>query len=663
MIILASLPLLLKNVRIDDSFWSKYIELIRGTAIPYQWEVLNDRVPDAPLSYGMRNFRIAAGLEQGKFGGFVFQDSDVAKWLEAVGYSLQNQPDPELENIADQAIEIIAKAQQADGYLNTYYTLKEPGNRWTNFRACHELYCAGHMIEAAVAYYEATGKRRLLEVVCRFADHIDSIIGPEPGKMRAYPGHPEIELALVKLYRTTGDDKYLKLSKYFIDERGRDPYYFDLEAEKRGKTVHNPESEKFDRKYSQTHLPVREQATAEGHAVRAVYLYAAMADLAVETNDAGLLDACKRLWENIVNKRMYITGGIGSTACGEAFTFDYDLPNDTMYCETCASVGLVLFARRMLQLDLNGCYADVMEKALYNTVLSGMSLDGRHFFYVNPLEVRSVASAKDPGKAHVQATRQQWFGCACCPPNVARLLSSLGYYIYGQGPREICVHLYIGGEAEFAVDGQKVRLTQKTGYPWEGRATLELAPDVPVEFTLALRVPGWCRQAGVKVNGEKIQLKPALSRGYLLLRRVWHPGDKVEMDFPMPVMLMRAHPNVRADAGKVALQRGPLVYCLEEMDNGPDLHAISVNPTEAGFQASFDRTLLGGTVVIEGQAERADASPWGEGLYQATEEKTDKVTIKAVPYCLWNNRRPGEMLVWIGMRRWSRHLAPRHTAY
>ncbi|MBE3113363.1 MAG: glycoside hydrolase family 127 protein, partial [Actinobacteria bacterium] len=398
-------PIALKSVNIEESFWSRYVELIRDTVIPYQWEVLNDRIPGVTPSHSIKNYRIASGLEQGEFQGMVFQDTDVAKWIEAVAYSIETKPDLELEKTVDGVIDIIEKVQQPDGYLNTYYTLKEPGKRWTNFRECHELYCAGHMIEAAVAYYEATGKRKLLDIMCRFTDYIDSVIGPEPGKIKAYPGHQEIELALVKLYKATGNEKYLKLSKYFIDERGKEPYYFDIEAKKRGNVLHYPEFAKFDRKYAQTHLPVRQQTTAEGHAVRAVYMYSAMADIAAETGDTELLEACRRIWNNIVTKRMYITGSIGSTEFGESFTCDYDLPNDTNYSETCASIGLMLFAYRMLQIEAKSCYADIMEKALYNTVLDGISLDGNSFFYVNPLEVWPEASEKSKIKGHVKVTR------------------------------------------------------------------------------------------------------------------------------------------------------------------------------------------------------------------------------------------------------------------
>ena len=421
----------LKNVSIHDTFWSRYTQLVRDVVLPYQWEVLNDRVPDAELSHAVKNFRIAAGDEEGEFYGFVFQDTDIAKWLETVAYSLSISPDPELERTADEMIDLIARAQQPDGYLNTYYTIKAPELRWTNLREAHELYTAGHFIEAAVAYYEATGKRKLLDVLCRLADYIDATFGPEPEKLPGYPGHQEIELALIKLYHTTGESRYLRLSQYFLEERGKEPFYFDIEAEKRGQTTIFREFRQFERNYAQAHVPVRQQTTAEGHSVRAVYMYSAMADVARETCDAELFEACKRLWHNITTRRMYITGGIGSTSIGEAFTFDHDLPNDTMYTETCASIGLMMFAQRMLLIEEDRRYADVMEQALYNNLLSGMSQDGTCYFYVNPLEVWPEASEKSPIKKHVKTVRQKWYACACCP---AQFSPAIDF------PRPLCLH-------------------------------------------------------------------------------------------------------------------------------------------------------------------------------------------------------------------------------
>ncbi|WP_419876344.1 glycoside hydrolase family 127 protein [Candidatus Pristimantibacillus sp. PTI5] len=621
--------------------------LVKDTVIPYQYEAIHDRIPDAEKSSAVRNFRIAAGLEEGEFHGWVFQDSDVAKWLEAVGFSLHTHPDAELERKADEVIDIVEKAQQPDGYLNTYFTIKEPHKRWTNLAECHELYCAGHMIEAAVAYYQATGKRKLLEVVSRFADYIDTVFGPEPGKLKGYPGHQEIELALVKLYHVTGNEKYLKLGKYFLDERGQAPHYFDKEWEERGQTNFFAEMRTYGKEYAQSHLPVREQKNAEGHAVRAVYMYSGMVDVANETGDKELFDACKRLWDNMINKRMYVTGGIGSLAYGERFTFDYDLPNDLAYAETCASIGLIFLAQRMLRVEADRKYADVMERALYNTVLAGMSLDGTRFFYVNPLEVWPEACDKNHSRHHVKATRQKWFGCACCPPNVARLLSSLGEYIYSANSDTVYVHLYIGGEADLDLGGRKVKLVQETQYPTENKTTIKVALEQEHEFTLALRIPGWCPGAELKVNGERIAIEDVQDDGYAKIKRNWQVGDTVELEMEMPVQRIKAHPLVRENAGKVALQKGPFVYCLEEADNGASLHEI-VLPKDALLNSTFDSNLLGGVPIVTAEASRLIESEWSGGLYQADVSETYiKQPVTFIPYYVWANRQVGEMAVWI----------------
>lgn len=643
----SSEPLELKDVRINHSFWSRYIKLVKDTVIPYQYDAIHDRIPDAEKSFAIRNFRIAAGLEDGEFGGMVFQDSDVAKWLEAVAFSLHTHPDPQLEQMADDVVDIIEKAQQPDGYLNTYFTIKEPDKRWTNLAECHELYCAGHMMEAATAYYQATGKRKLLDVMCRFADYIDTVFGPEPGKLKGYPGHQEIELALVKLYQVTGDDKYLKLSRYFLDERGQSPHYFDTEWEERGKTDFFPEMRSYGKEYAQAHLPIRKQETAEGHAVRAVYMYSGMVDVADETGDAALFEVCKKLWDNIVDKRMYVTGGIGSLSYGERFTFDYDLPNDLAYAETCASIGLIFLAHRMLRMEPDRRYADVMERALYNTVLAGMSLDGTKFFYVNPLEVWPDACDKNHTRNHVKATRQKWFGCACCPPNVARLLSSLGQYIYTANSDTVYVHLYIGGEADLNMGGRNVRLVQETQYPVENKTALKLSLDAEHEFSVALRLPGWCPGADVKVNGQPVSVKGNQVNGYVKITRVWKDGDIVELEMEMPVQRMKAHPLVRENAGKVALQKGPFVYCLEQADNGAALQEI-VLPQDAVLHSSFDPSLLGGVPVVRADARRLSESKWGGELYKAdVKESYVQQSATFIPYYVWANREVGEMAVWI----------------
>ena len=636
----------LKQVKIDDAFWSQYIQLVKDVVLPYQWDALNDRVPDAEPSHAVTNFKIAAGDEQGEFYGFVFQDTDIAKWLETVAYSLINSPDPELERTADEMIDLIARAQQPDGYLNTYFTIKAPDRRWANLKEEHELYTAGHFIEAAVAYYQATGKRKLLDVLCRFVDLIEKTLGAEPDKLHGYPGHEEIELALVKLYHATGEERYLRLSQYFLDERGKEPFFFDREYEKRGGVEHLRGHRDLGRKYDQAHQPVRDQTAAEGHSVRAVYLYSGMADVVRETGDAGLLGACKRLWHNMTTRRMYITGGIGSTSVGEAFTFDYDLPNDTMYTETCASVGLVMFAHRMLLIEEDRRYADVMEQALYNNLLSGMAQDGTRYFYVNPLEVWPEASEKSPIKKHVKPVRQKWYACSCCPTNLSRLLTSLGQYIYTVRDNALFTHLYIGGEASIELGGQTIKLTQQTQYPWDETVTLSLKVEQAIEATIALRIPGWCRSATLAVNGESVSIEECMQQGYARVKRLWNDGDAIELRFEMPVEIMQANPKVRADIGKVAIMRGPVVYCLEEVDNGPNLPAITL-PKDAKMTAAYDDALLGDTVVITGEAMRVDESGWDDALYRPLDEKLNPVTIKAIPYGLWGNRTPGEMVVWL----------------
>ena len=635
----------LQQVQVDDRFWNHYTSLVRDVIIPYQRQVLNDELPGVERSNAFENFRIAAGEAEGDFYGEVFQDSDVAKWLEAVAYSLTTKSDPELETIADEVIDLIARAQEPDGYLNTFFIGDRKDQRWTNLTEDHELYCAGHLIEAAVAYYQATGKDTLLRVARAFADHIDSVFGSEPEKLKGYPGHEEIELALVKLYGVTGENRYLKLAKYFVDERGREPNYLDAEYENCADKSKYRNPREWGLKYSQAHLPVREQATAEGHSVRAMYLYAAMADLARETGDKELAEACKRLWRNVTQRRMYITGGIGSQAYGEGFTMDYDLPNDRSYTETCASIGLIFWAQRMLNLEADRQYADICERALYNGVLAGMSLDGKKFFYVNPLEVWPESCANRHDQRHVKTTRQAWFSCACCPPNLARLLASLGQYCYSYGENEVYVHLYVGGRAVANVAGNKVQLDQRTDFPWDGRVELTVSPETAGEFTLCLRIPGWCDKPSIRLNGVNVELGPITEKGYAKLTRLWSEGDRVELDFPMEIKRIYAHPNVRMNAGKIAIARGPMIYCLEESDNGSVLTDIAL-PREAALEASYDPDLLGGVMVISGEALRSGESP-SDDLYDTKPPEKVVASLKGIPYYAWNNRGEGEMLVWI----------------
>ncbi|WP_337099738.1 glycoside hydrolase family 127 protein [Paenibacillus sp. YIM B09110] len=645
-------PASLQDVQIKDDFWSYYIDLVRDVVVPYQWDALNDRIDSAEPSRAIANFKIAAGEAEGSYHGMVFQDSDVAKWLEAVGYLLLTRKDPALEQIADDIIDTIAKAQHPDGYLNTYYTLKEPGKKWTNLTECHELYCAGHMIEAGVAYYKGTGKRKLLDVCCRMADDIAVVFGDGAGQIAGYDGHQEIELALVKLYEATGENKYLELSRYFIDKRGQKPSFFQAEAEARGWTSHWHNGRlQLDDAYFQAHVPVREQDVAIGHAVRVVYMLAGMADVARETNDQSLVDACSKLWDNIVSKQMYVTGGIGSMANGEAFSIDYDLPNDTAYSETCAAIGLIFFAHRMLQIEPNSRYADVLERALYNTVIAGMSRDGKHFFYVNPLEVTpEVCDGNNKTYNHVKPVRQQWFGCACCPPNIARLLASLGEYMYAVKGSTIYSHLYIGGEATLQVEGTSVQLTQKSSMPWSGNVSYEVKPAAPTKFALALRLPDWSASATITVNGKPYAYEDKIEGGYAIVEKTWSSGDVVELVLDMPVMRVRSNPLVKYNAGKVALQHGPLVYCVEEADNGAGLGSIML-PVDSELRVSFDKGLAGGLQVISAQALKLEYKQWGTQLYRTDSSAyLAPAEVKFIPYYAWANRGKGEMAVWVKER-------------
>ena len=455
----------LRRVKIDDPFWSKHVDLVKDTIIPYQWEAMNDRIEDAESSHCLENFRIAAGEAEGEFYGAVFQDTDVAKWLEAVGFTLASVKDEELEKTADEAIDLIVRAQQDDGYINTYFTIKEPERRWKNLCEGHELYTAGHLMEAAVAYYIGTGKDKFLKAVMRFADLICETFGPGEDQIHGYPGHQEVEIGLIKLYRISGKKKYLDMAKYFIDIRGVGENYFLKEMAKPDYKNIFPEFAGYQPAYSQSHMPVREQKTAEGHAVRAVYMYCAMADLAEEYQDEELLNACRTLWNNIVTKRMYITGGIGSSGILERFTTDYDLPNEYNYSESCASIGLALFGMRMANITKDASYIDTVERALYNTVLAGIAMDGKSFFYVNPLEVWPPACMERTSKEHVKPVRQKWFGVSCCPPNIARTLASLGQYIYSIDEDGIFVNLFISNETEMDINSNSVTVEIQTEFP------------------------------------------------------------------------------------------------------------------------------------------------------------------------------------------------------
>ena len=635
----------LKEVSICDPFWSKHVDLVRNTIIPYQWEAMNDRIPDAESSHCLENFKIAAGRAKGDFYGAVFQDTDVAKWLEAVGFSLACYPDEALEKTADEVIDLIADAQCEDGYINTYFTIKEPDKRWTDLCEGHELYTAGHLMEAAVAYYEGTGKRKFLECMCRFADLICDTFGTEEGKIHGYPGHEEVEIGLVKLARVTDNLKYLKQAKYFIDARGVGENYFMKEMSRPDYKLIFPEFADYTPEYSQSHKPVREQTTAEGHAVRAAYLYCAMADLAEAYQDEGLLNACKTLWNNIVEKRMYITGGIGSSGYLERFTVDYDLPNEYNYSESCASIGLALFGLRMAQITGESQYMDVVERALYNTVLAGIALDGKSFFYVNPLEVWPPACMEGTSKKHVKPIRQKWFGVACCPPNIARTLASLGQYVYSQKPekKELYVNLFVSNETEFDWNKDKIFVKLQTEFPWVNTYSLEVK-NVPADgMDLMLRVPDYAQNYQVKADGNIYEENKESEKGY---RRVHVEKDtKVEVSFAAPAKFVYANPQVRADSGKVAIVRGPLVYCLEEIDNSQNLPAIFVDTDAALREEKSD--LFGGIITVKARGKKIVESSVSDSLYSGQKPQLEDVELTAIPYPYWNNRGEGEMLVWM----------------
>ena len=627
----------LSKINITDAFWKRYTDLVEDVIIPYQWDIMNDNIPGVESSHCLENFKIAAGLKKGQFYGAVFQDTDVAKWLEAVGYSLAEKKNEKLEKLADDAIDVIVQAQQKDGYLDTYFIIKEPEQRWRNLCEGHELYSAGHMIEAAIAYYEGTGKRKLLDSMIRLADLICRTFGPEEGQNHGYPGHQEIELALVRLYRVTQDKKYLKQAKYFLDIRGVGENYFLVERKQKNFKRIFPELEDYDPAYSQSHEPVRKQKTAEGHAVREVFMYSAMADVAEEYQDKELMEACENLWENITQKRMYITGGIGSSGFLERFTTDYDLQNDSNYSETCASIGMALFSLRMANITRDSRYAEVMEQELYNNILAGIAQDGKSFFYVNPLEIKPRQCMPHTSRAHVKARRQKWFGVACCPPNIARTLASLGQYIYGVDGADIYTHLYIGNQTDIPVNNDVVQIRIDSMFPWNGNIKVKVQ-GVKEKIKLHFRIPSYSENFQLYCNGEEQELK--VNNGYAYVEIC--ENSRIDIQFDMPVAFLHANYKVSADVGKVAIKRGPIVYCLEEIDNGPDLQCIYLSSKEAhvrksrSFPECFEIELQGRRLISK-----------SEGLYSSDGLSYSDVNIQAIPYAYWNNRREGEMLVWI----------------
>ncbi len=632
-------PLELKHAEIRGGFWGARRDQVRKVTLPSQWAELTAR-------HYLDNFRVAAGKMEGAQLGPVYMDSDLYKWLEAAAYVSGRHPeDRELAKHVAQAAGLIRDAQAADGYVNTYYQVFAPEKRFTNLWMNHELYCAGHLIEAACADYEATGDGTLLGVATRFADLLTREFGP--GKNEGVPGHEEIELALIRLYRVTGKREYLDLASFFIRQRGRNPGYVKsllaamrdqsalskvaaarrapyLEPDHKGAgSSYGSElispgylartlGSFWSGRYFQVQAPLQGQSVGEGHAVRAMYFYTGATDLYLETGDRGLMSVLTRIWDNTILKRTYITGGMGSVPNIEGFGRDYELPHKS-YAETCAAVGSILWSARMLEATGEARYADQLERTLYNGFLAGLALDGRNYFYQN----RLVSFGRDQ--------RRPWYTTACCPPNIARLIASLSRLVYGEGPDTVWVHQYLSGSAEFSLKPGRVRIEAESGLPWDENAAITVEPERPMSFTMMLRVPAWAQKARAAVNGEETE-DPA-SGSYLAIKREWKAGDRIVLSFRMDPVLVASPREVRENRGRAAILRGPIVYCLEGQDNpGLDVHKLVIEKS-AALSAEHRPELLGGVVVVKGRTK--------EGA-----------EFTAIPYYAWSNRGPSQMEVW-----------------
>ncbi len=602
-------PVPFTSVRIRDRFWQPRQETNRSKTVEHSLRML-----DEAGNYLV--FQLARDGKREGYKGLLFTDSDLYKTLEGVSYTLATHPDPALDKKADELIALIGSAQQADGYVNTWFQVTRPADKWKNLRDWHELYCAGHMIEAAVAHHQATGKRNFLDIALRFAELINRRYGPGAGE--GYPGHPELELALIRLWKATGDRKWFLLSEKFIETRGQ--HFFATE--------HKTPIERFDGTYWLDDVPIREHVDIKGHAVRAAYLMAGVADVARENEDPGLTKMLGKVWRSATERRVYITGGIGPSNHNEGFTVDYDLPNLTAYQETCASIAMALWGHRMALLYGDAKYMDAVEKALYNGVVSGVSLDGERFFYVNPLASMG------------NHARTPWFECACCPPNVLRTIASLGGYAYATSQRALYVNLYVGGEVKTKVGAQPIDLSVETDFPWDGKVTYTV--NAPAQAELRFRVPGWASGASASINGTSIHA--TVDKGYIVLGGPWRRGDRIVIDLPMPVVQMEAHPSVKDNVGMAAVQRGPIVYCAEQVDNSTQVDDLVI-PRGAKMTTNFEPSLLGGVVTVTTEAERRNAAGWERTLYQPV-ASVENVTAKLVPYGSWANRGRGKMAVW-----------------
>jgi len=623
-------PVRFIDVALEGAFWRERLETVLTRTIPSQHVQLGEhgileslKLPNPPPP-------LRVPLNEWGFTQQIFWDSDIGKWIEAASYALSHRRDADIEAKIEAIIDDLERAQAPDGYLNCWYLGREPENRFTNLRDNHELYNLGHLIEGGVAYFLATGRRRLLDILERYVALVRATFGPNPGQRRGYCGHQEIELALLRLYRLTGNRAHLDLASYFIAERGATPHYFDEEARARGGDPADFWAGTYQ--YNQSHLPVREQSKVVGHAVRAMYMYSAIADLSQELDDEGLKRTCETLWKDVIETKMYITSGLGPAEANEGFTEDFDLPNPTAYAETCASVALIFWAQRMLHFDLDGGYADILERALFNGALTGLSRDGEHYFYSNPLESKGGHS------------RWRWHICPCCTMNSARLVASVGGYFLSKGQDSIVFHLYGGLSATLALACGEVKVSEVSTYPWGGTIDITVEPSAPATFDFVLRIPGWCKKASVAVNGVLMSVTPA--KGYMTLRREWSKGDRIELLLEMPAVRTFAHPAVTADIGRVALTRGPLVYCAEEVDNpGGPVQTLRL-PREAALQVEMREESFG-AMVISADAVRLDTANWAGTLYSHEAPQTQPAALTAIPYFLWNNRGSGSMSVWI----------------
>lgn len=645
----------LTSVEVTSTFWNRYRSLVAEQVIPYQWSVINDAadidIAADPGSGGLEarsnaiaNLRIAAGRLDGHHYGYVFQDTDVYKWLEAASYTLRYHPSDDLRTITDSVVDLIADAQDDDGYLSTYFQIDAPERKFHRLQQSHELYSMGHYIEAGVAYHEVTGNVKALGIARRMADCIGQNLGVGDGKVPGYDGHPEIELALARLYEATHEQRYLDLAHYFLTQRGQDPDFFDRQNEADGLERDFFEAiREMPRTYYQAAEPITDQRSADGHAVRVGYLCTGLAHVARLTGDQELLSACRRLWADIVHRRMYITGAIGSTTIGESFTYDYDLPNDTVYGETCASVSMAFFARRMLDLDANGEYADILEKELFNGIISGLALDGQHFFYVNPLQADPASSRGNPTRSHVRTRRAAWFGVACCPANLARLIASVDQYLYTVRDDVILAHQFISNDASFS---NGVTISQHSDFPWNGRVQYTIEVPDGANARLGIRIPAWsASRYTISVDGHSTDRQVIDGFVYFDLEA---GTTQIDLSLDMSVKFFQANNRVEIDAGQVAVQRGPVVYCAEEADNTAPLWLSRITRGGDKLVYHYEDQLLGGVGVIDVSARREAEDPDVGPLYrEAHDRPTEHTQLRLVPYYSWANREEGQMRVWL----------------